>query len=107
MSWLILFEILYVIVLVMVCLRIIYDTRSTTKTLGYLLFAIFVPVVGMVFYFFFGVNYRCNKMYSKKAFVNEEISKQIRENIYHYPTQTFTENDAAVKKTQIKVGGHW
>lgn len=98
MSWLILFEILYVIVLVMVCLRIIYDTRSTTKTLAYLLFAIFVPVVGMVFYFFFGVNYRNKKMYSKKLFVNEQISKQIRENIYHYSTQTFTENDAAVKK---------
>jgi len=100
MSWLIFFEILYLIVLVMVCSRIIYDTRSTTKTLAYLLLAIFVPVGGMVFYFLFGINYRNKKMYSKKLFANEEISTQLREQIYHYSKQTFAENDAAVKENK-------
>jgi cardiolipin synthase len=58
MSWLLLVEIAYVIILVLVCLRIIWDTRSDTKTLAYLLLAIFVPVAGIIFYFSFGVNYR-------------------------------------------------
>ncbi|HMY83703.1 MAG TPA: cardiolipin synthase [Saprospiraceae bacterium] len=97
MSWLIFFEILYIAFLVMVCLRIIYDTRTTTKTLAYLLLVFFVPVGGMVFYFLFGVNYRNRKMYSKKLFANEEISDQVSELIYHYSKQTFEENDAAVK----------
>ena len=53
MSWLVIYEITYLIVLILICLRIIYDTQSTTKTLAYLLFAIFVPFAGMIFYFFF------------------------------------------------------
>ena len=98
MNWLLFYETLYLIVLVMVCSRIIYDTRSATKTLAYLLLAIFVPVGGMVFYLLFGINYRNNKMYSKKLFANEEISTELREQIYHYSKQTFVENDAAVKQ---------
>lgn len=97
MSWLIFFEILYGVLLVLVCLRIIYDTRSTAKTLAYLLFAIFVPVAGMVFYLLFGVNYRNKKMYSKKLVANEEIGVKIREKIYNYSKQTFAENDAEVR----------
>jgi len=58
MDWWFIGEMIYIVVLLLVCLRIIYDTGSTTKTLAYLLFAIFLPVVGIVFYFSFGINYR-------------------------------------------------
>ena len=61
-TWLI----IYVVILVFACLRIIYGTRSTTKTMAYLLFCIFVPVIGMGFYFIFGVNYWRKKLYDKK-----------------------------------------
>lgn len=96
MSWLIIYEILYIVILIAACLRIIYDTQSTTKTLAYLLFAFFVPVVGILFYFLFGTNYRNKKMYSKKLFSNEKIAAQLKEKIYHYSKQTFSENEAEV-----------
>ncbi|WP_206106513.1 hypothetical protein [Ilyomonas limi] len=51
MNWLLIYEIAYIVILILVCLRIIYDTRSTIKTLDYLLFTIFVPFAGMIFSF--------------------------------------------------------
>ena len=48
---------IYLLILAMICLRIIFETRSTNKALAYLLFAIFIPVVGIVFYLLFGINY--------------------------------------------------
>lgn len=100
MNWLIFFEILYIILVVMVSLRIIYDTRTTTKTLAYLLLVIFVPFGGMIFYFLFGVNYRKNKMYSKKLFANEELSDQITEQIYQYSNHVIEEKAAAVRENK-------
>lgn len=100
MNWLVLFEIGYAILLGVVCARIIYDTRSVTKTLAYLLFAIFVPIVGMVFYLLFGINYKNRKMYTKKLFDNEEMATQLREKVYRYSKQTFIENDTVVKSNR-------
>jgi cardiolipin synthase A/B len=97
MNWLLIYEITYLVVLVLICLRIIYDTQSTTKTLAYLLFAIFVPFAGMAFYFFFGINYRNKKMYSKKIFQNDEMAAKLKEDLYHNSKQVYEESDAAVQ----------
>ncbi len=97
MNWWLIYEIVYLLILIFVCLRIVYDTSSTTKTLAYLLFAIFVPFAGMIFYFFFGINYRSKKMYSKKLLENHGLASKLKEDIYHYSTQTFIENDSAVQ----------
>lgn len=97
MNWLLVLEIIYLILLVLVCLRIIYDTRSTTKTLAYLLLAIFVPVGGMLFYFSFGINYRKRKMYTKKLIADDNISVKLREDIYRYSKHIFDQSSADVQ----------
>ena len=66
MNWILLAEIIYVIIIIAVLLRVIYDTPSVTKTLAYLLLVIFLPFIGIFIYFSFGINYRKNKLYSKK-----------------------------------------
>ncbi len=81
MSWLLVYEILYVIVVILVCLRIIYDTRTITKTLAYLILAIFVPVFGLIFYFTFGINYRKRKIYSKKLLRDDNLRELFQRNI--------------------------
>lgn len=96
MNWLLASEIAYITILVLVCLRIVYDTRSTTKTLAYLLFAIFVPFFGMVFYFFFGINYRHRKMYSKKLYENDDLAAKFRQDLLHYSEKTYQENNAEI-----------
>ena len=78
MNWILLAQIAYSILVVLVILRVLYDTRSSTKALAYILFIVFVPVAGMIFYFSFGINYRKRKLYSKKVDVDEPLRIQIR-----------------------------
>lgn len=98
MNWLFVYEIFYVIILVLVCIRIIYDTRSHTKTLAYLVFAIFVPVIGIGFYLMFGTNYRKRKLYSHKLVENDVLAKKLEDEIFRYSESTFDKSDSEVKE---------
>lgn len=73
--------------MILVILRVLYDTRSAAKALAYILFIILVPIGGMVFYFSFGVNYRKRKMYSKKIVEDEKLSEEIAERLHTYSQQ--------------------
>lgn len=97
-NWTLIFQILYIIILVLVCLRIIYDTRSPTKTLAYLLFAIFVPFFGMAFYFAFGTNYRKRKLYSNKLHENKVLSEKLERDVYKYARQSMADGSPEVKE---------
>lgn len=82
MNWLLVIEIVYVLIILLVCMRIIYDTTSTTKTLAYVLLVVFIPVAGILVYFSFGINYRKRKMYTKRIFdkdLEQQLSGEIRE----------------------------
>lgn len=80
--WILLLEIVYTLIVIAACLRIIYDTRSTTKTLAYLMLAVFLPVLGIIIYFCVGTNYRKRKLYSKKIVQDEQMQLNIKEQIY-------------------------
>jgi len=82
MNLLLVVEIFYILLVIVVCLRIIYDTRNSAKALAYLLFAVFVPVWGMIFYFVFGINYRKQAIYSRKLIDDEHRLKKLTERIY-------------------------
>lgn len=80
MSWILILEIAYIIVLILVCIQVIYDTTSTNKTLAYLLLVVFIPVVGMLFYFSFGINYRKRRIFTRKLIEDDALRmKLIRE----------------------------
>jgi cardiolipin synthase len=83
-----------------VCLRIVYDTRNNTKTLAYLLLAIFLPVIGILFYFSFGINYRKRKMYSKKLLKDDNLAKKLKADIFQYSKNTFEQNNEEVEKSR-------
>ncbi|MBU2927609.1 cardiolipin synthase [Winogradskyella psychrotolerans] len=84
MNWILLGEIAYILLVIFVVLRVLHDTRSSTKTLAYILFTIFVPFIGMFFYFSFGINYRKRKLYSKKLNLDEPIREDIRNRLHAY-----------------------
>lgn len=84
MNWIILGEIVYALLVVFVILRVLLDTRSSTKALAYILFIIFVPFVGIIFYFTVGINYRKRKLYSKKIVDDEPFRKSIKERMNLY-----------------------
>ena len=75
---------IYLLVLLAVCARILYDTHSSTKTLAYLLLCIFLPVFGILFYLAFGINFWKKKAYSKKTNANTKILQQLKKEIRAY-----------------------
>lgn len=76
LGWIIL--IIYLGVIVGVSIQIIYDTTSPSKTLGYLLLIIFLPLFGVILYLSIGVNYRNRRMYSKKLESDKEMERQAK-----------------------------
>lgn len=95
MNWLLL-ENIYIVILAVVCLRIVYDTRSSTKAVGYLLFAVFVPVVGIIFYLFFGTNYRKRKIYTEKFIDDELLAARIQAELFEYSKKSLLEAPEAM-----------
>ncbi|MEH6308066.1 cardiolipin synthase [Olivibacter sp. CPCC 100613] len=81
-DWFIVAEIIYTLLVIGVCLRIIYETRSSTKTLAYLLLTIFVPIAGIILYFSIGINYRNRSMYSKKLLSDQRLQERLKIQIY-------------------------
>ncbi|HSB93389.1 MAG TPA: phospholipase D-like domain-containing protein, partial [Flavitalea sp.] len=98
MNWLLVAEIVYIIVVVLVCMWIIYETRSTTKAICYLLIVIFLPIIGMFFYFSFGTNYRKRKIYNKKLIKDETIVTRVREKLLNYSKDQFLEGGEPVAR---------
>jgi cardiolipin synthase len=78
MNWLLLLVAFYLLILILVCLRIIYDTRSATKTLAYVMLSIFFPVGGILFYIVFGINYWKLKKYNKKCIEDERMFELLK-----------------------------
>ncbi len=71
------FTLLYFLLIIGVCIQIISDTTSPSKTIGYLLLIIFLPLLGVVLYLSIGVNYRNRRMYSKKITNDEDLEEQL------------------------------
>lgn len=74
-------EILYFMGVFFLAARIIMDTKNTSKTLAYLMLIVFLPVIGIIIYFVFGVNYRKNKFYTFKIEQNKEVYNNLRQYI--------------------------
>ena len=46
------------IIIALTLIHVILDNRQPAKTMAWALIILFVPVIGIIFYFFFGVNHR-------------------------------------------------
>lgn len=93
MNWLLILEITYLLIIIGVGLRIIYDTDNVNKTLGYLLLIIFLPIIGIFIYFSFGINYRKNKLYSKKIVHDRNQEEKILNRVEEYNRTTLNALD--------------
>ena len=92
MNWIVIAEVIYFIIMLLVILRVLYDTQSGSKTLAYVLFIILVPLVGMIFYFSFGVNYRKRKLYTKKLIKDKQLRQEVEYQISQH-SKRITEAD--------------
>jgi cardiolipin synthase len=63
----ILFLILYIVLVLGLVIMLILDNRNPVKTMAWTVVLIFLPVVGMVFYYFFGRSTRRMRLISRKS----------------------------------------
>ena len=77
-----------VLINIVVAARVILQTQSSTKTVAYLMLLFFLPGIGILIYFTFGVNVRKNKLYKDKQSKN----KKLRELIKEWTVRETTEN---------------
>lgn len=61
------FSLLFLVTAIPVAIMIILEKRSPFKTAAWVLALILLPVFGVVFYLFFGQEYRKKKLYSRKG----------------------------------------
>lgn len=103
-------SILYVLLAIAVSMVVLMNARSGPKALAYLALIALVPVLGIIFYFSFGVNYRKNKIYTKKILEDDRLANIVqtaldqrfketiiehREDIgYFYPLAKMIQEDA-------------
>lgn len=102
MTWLLAAEIVYAIFIILVIMRVLYDTRSSTKALAYILFVVFVPFIGVLFYFSFGINYRKRKLYSKKIVQDEPLREGIKSKMNTY-SESISNSGLITEKHQTLV----
>ena len=62
-----LFLIVYCLIVIAAMIAVLMDNRQPAKTMAWLLVLVFLPVVGIILYFFFGQNIRKEKLISEKS----------------------------------------
>ncbi|MES2376190.1 MAG: cardiolipin synthase [Bacteroidota bacterium] len=89
--------ILYVLLVLFVCSKVLYDIRSTSKTFAYLLVVILIPGIGIIIYFAVGANYRKNKLYSKKIVRDNRVLAELRQKIVNESEKALDSGEPELK----------
>jgi len=100
MDWFYIFGAVYIAIVIAVCLRVIYETRSATKTMAYLLLILFIPIGGIVFYILFGINFWKTKLYSRKSMDDEKMLNRLKKEMDIYMKETISPNDLSVENNR-------
>jgi cardiolipin synthase A/B len=65
-------SVLYILTALFICFMIIFENRNPLKTLSWIMVVLLIPVAGIIIYFFFGQNYRKQKIFSRKGLADLE-----------------------------------
>ncbi len=78
--------ILYFVTVVVIVVNIVHENRNPLKTISWMLVLVLLPVLGIIFYLFFGQEYRKRKMFSRKGLKNlERLRKQTQKQLTRLP----------------------
>ncbi len=71
------FSLIFLVTAIPVAIMIVLEKRSPFKTAAWVLALILLPVFGVVFYLFFGQEYRKKKLYSRKGLKSLNIYRKL------------------------------
>lgn len=63
----VIFIILYLILVISLVIMLVLDNRNPVKTMAWMVVLLFLPVIGVILYFFFGRNTRKERLISQKS----------------------------------------
>ncbi len=70
-----LLKVLYILTIIFMVILVIQQRGDPMKTIAWLMVVTFVPLLGIILYFFFGKNYRKEKIFSRKGLTDSEQLK--------------------------------
>ena len=90
--------IVYFILVILTVIKIIFDTQDQVKALFYIFIAVVIPVFGIMIYFSVGINYRKNKMFSKKIFTDSKLRTEVMKKIEQSIVTVGSDDDKTLHK---------
>ena len=100
-NFLTILSVLYLLTIIFICLMIVVENRSPVKTLSWITVVLLVPVIGFIFYVFFGQNYRKEKIFTRKSARSiERLRRYAARQAKDLPIKLAQESDA------IRAKGH-
>ncbi|NLA24064.1 MAG: cardiolipin synthase [Bacteroidales bacterium] len=88
---------IFALIYIGILLTILMENRNPSKSLAYILVLIFVPVLGLVIYYFFGQDLRKKKIFQKKVFKEVDIYNEYIENY-------FQDSEEALRHIESELG---
>ncbi len=76
-------KVAYVFAMLMIVLLVMLENRSPLKAIPWMLVLLFVPVLGVVFYVFFGQNLRKEKIIRRKGLKNHDLISEMAHSQSH------------------------
>ncbi|MEA3444518.1 MAG: cardiolipin synthase [Bacteroidota bacterium] len=75
--WAYIIRSLTVIIIAFPLVVILFENRNPIKTIAWIIVLILLPIVGIILYFYFGRNYRKEKIFTKKEIADTESSRKL------------------------------
>ena len=95
------FDIIYFGAIIGTIVIVILDNRNPVKTMAWILILMFLPVVGLVFYFFFGRSQRREKIIGKKSY-DRLLKKPMAEYLAQNCCETPKEYARLIQRSRIR-----
>jgi cardiolipin synthase A/B len=96
------FEVVYFTSIVFTIFLVIQQKGDPLKTISWILVIMLLPIAGIILYFFFGKNYRKEKIFSRKGIADLEHMRQLNcEQFYGLPDKDLDLNEKIRGKLSI------
>lgn len=93
---------LYILTVLFIAVLIVLENRNPLKTISWVLVLVLLPILGIVFYLFFGQEYRKVKMFSRKGLKDlERLRKLTKNQLEQLPQNYQSFQESILDKRQL------
>jgi len=97
MKWISILELLYGFFVFIVVIKIIYDTDSVAKALGFILLVLLLPFFGLGIYLMIGLDYRRSRVYEEKLGNDLSLYATVNKQVFEDADQVFHNQESGIE----------